>query len=302
MASLLKRARERGLIADAPPFVVSAVQYEVMMGSVAFGVSTDDSDVDVYGFCIPPRDHVFPHLRGEIVDFDSPVPRFQQYQRHHVRDADAAAGKGRDYDFTIFSIVKFFRQCLDCNPNLIDCLFAPRRCILFTTPVGEMVRERRKIFLHRGAWHRFKGYAYSQMHKLRIKEPKGKRKAMVEEHGFDLKFGYHIVRLLDEVEQILVEGDIDLERNREQLKSIRRGEWTLDHLERFFEEKERHLEGVYAKSSLPAEPDQDGVKRLLFQCLEEHYGNLDASIVRPDELRTALLEIRGVLERVGTRL
>ena len=302
MASLVQRARERGLISDAPGFVASGLQYEVMMGSVAYGVSNDDSDVDVYGYCIPPRNHVFPHLRGEIVDFDPPAERFQQYQRHHVHDAEAAAGKGRDYDFTIFSIVKFFRQCLDCNPNLIDCLFAPRRCVLFTTGVGELVRERRKVFLHKGAWHRFKGYAYSQMHKLRIKEPQGKRKAMVEEHGYDVKFGYHIVRLLNEVEQILVEGDIDLERNREQLKSIRRGEWNLDQLERYFEEKERHLEGVYAASKLPAGPDVDAVKTLLLQCLEERYGSLDASVARPDEFRSALRQIREIVDRVGDRL
>ncbi|MDA8021009.1 MAG: nucleotidyltransferase domain-containing protein [Thermoanaerobaculia bacterium] len=298
----MQRVRERGLIADAPSFVASGLQYEVMMGSVAFGVSTDESDVDIYGFCIPPRDHVFPHLRGEVADFDAPAPRFQQYQRHHIRDAQALSGQGRDCDFTIFSIVKFFRQCLDCNPNLIDCLYAPRRCVLFTTGIGELVRERRKIFLHRGAWHRFKGYAYSQMHKLRIKQPEGKRKEMVERYGFDVKFGYHIVRLLDEVEQILVKEDIDLERNREQLKSIRRGEWTLERLERYFEEKERQLEGVYSRSRLPAEPDHRAVKTLLLQCLEEHYGSLDASIARPDEVRSALREIRGIVERVADQL
>jgi hypothetical protein len=30
-----------------------------------------------------------------------------------------------------------------------------------------------------------------------------------------VKFAYHVVRLIGEVEQILTEGDIDLRRNRE---------------------------------------------------------------------------------------
>jgi hypothetical protein len=40
------------------------------------------------------------------------------------------------------------------------------------------------------------------------------------------KFAYHTVRLLNEAERLLLQGDLDLQRNREQLESIRRGEWT----------------------------------------------------------------------------
>ena len=29
--------------------------------------------------------------------------------------------------------------------------------------VGNLVREKRKLFLHKGAWPKFKGYAYSQL-------------------------------------------------------------------------------------------------------------------------------------------
>ena len=39
------------------------------------------------------------------------------------------------------------------------------------------------------------------MHKMRTKEPEGKRRAIIEEFGFDVKFAYHVVRLLNEVEQ-----------------------------------------------------------------------------------------------------
>ncbi|MEM1178203.1 MAG: nucleotidyltransferase domain-containing protein [Acidobacteriota bacterium] len=301
MASLFRPCVERGLL-TAPTFMARGVQYEVVLGSVAYGVSDDQSDLDIYGFCVPPRDEVFPHLRGEIVGFDSPRKRFEQLQEHHVHDPQAGAGSGRTYDFTIYNIVKFFRMCTDNNPNIIDSLFVPRRCVLHTTAVGELVREKRHLFLHRGAWARFKGYAYRQFHKIRTKKPEGKRTEMVDRYGYDVKFGYHIVRLLGEVEQILTEHDLDLERNREQLKAIRRGEWSLERLEGWFADKERQLEDAAARSRLPDVPDEEAIKTLLLQCLEMHYGSLDPSVVRPDELADALRSIRQVLDRVERRL
>jgi len=240
------------------------------MGSQAYGVSVDDSDLDVYGFCIPPKDIVFPHLGGVIFGFGNQGERFEQYQEHHVNDPN----KKVSYDLTIFSIVKYFRLCMENNPNMIDSLFTPRNCVIHSTTISEMVREKRRMFLHKGCWHKFKGYAYAQMSKIRnkVNASNEKRAASIAEHGYDLKFAYHIVRLLNEVEQILVEGDLDLQRNREQLKDIRRGEWTIEQVERYFEEKERALEATYAASSLPHSPDEDAIKRLLMNCLEEHYG------------------------------
>ena len=127
---------------------------------------------------------------------------------------------------------------MENNPNVIDSLFTPVNCVLHSTRVGNLVRENRKLFLHNGAWPKFKGYAYSQLHKLSIKEPQGKRAELVAEHGYDTKFAYHVVRLLPEVEKILIEGDIDLQRNNEQLKAIRRGDWTEDRLRAWCSDKE----------------------------------------------------------------
>jgi hypothetical protein len=121
---------------------------------------------------------------------------------------------------------------------------------------------------------------------------------MVEAHGYDLKFASHVVRLLNEVEQILAEGDLDLERNREQLKAIRRGEWTQAQVERYFESKERELEAAYTASRLPATPDLDAIQSLLLSCLEQHYGSLDGCTVRDDDALRALRDIDAALDRV----
>src|SRR5687768_3152797 len=268
------------------------------MGSVAYGVSSDTSDVDLYGWAIPPKDDVFPHLRGEVAGFGQSYERFAQFQEHHVHDPDALGGHGRTYDLTILGIVKFFQLAMENNPNVIDSLFTPGTCVLHSTRVGTLVRENRRLFLHRGAWPKFKGYAYSQLHKLAIKRPTGKRAEVVAAHGYDTKFAYHVVRLLGEVEQILVEGDIDLQRDNDRLKAIRRGEWTEERLRQWAADKEADLERAYAASPLPAVPDQGRIKSLLLHCLEEHYGHLAGCVVEPDRAVAVLRAVQAELDKV----
>jgi hypothetical protein len=184
------------------------------------------------------------------------------------------------------------------NPNMIDSLFTADTCLLHITRIGQMVREQRRKFLHKGCWPTFKGYAYRQVTKMSgDRQRTGKRKALIEEHGFDVKFAYHVVRLLNEVEQILTEGDLDLMRNREQLKSIRRGEWTEAQVRDYFARKEAELEALYQRSPLPPGPDEGVIKRLLLQCLEEHYGSLEKCVVDPDAAVAALREVAAVIDK-----
>jgi predicted nucleotidyltransferase len=295
--STLQRLSDRGLVRP-PRWLPGNVQYETIMGSVAYGVSSATSDVDVYGWAIPPKDDIFPHLRGEVLGFGTPKDRFQQYQEHHVHDGDALGGRGRTYDLTIYGIVKFFSLAMSNNPNIIDSLFTPANCILHSTRVGDMVRENRRLFLHKGAWSKFKNYAYAQLHKLSTKVPKGKRVELVVEHGHDTKFAYHIVRLVLEVEQILVEGDIDLQRNNEQLKAIRRGDWTEAYLREWFSQKQTELERVYSESKLREAPDEERIHALLLSCLEDHYGSLENCVVDPDRAVLALRNVQAELEKV----
>ncbi len=287
MSSKIQELAKRKVITP-PKFLPNAIQLEVIMGSVAYGVSNDTSDIDVYGFCIPDRSDVFPHTIGEIQGFGNQIKRFEQYQQHHIQHPD----KPIEYDFTIYGIVKYFQLCMENNPNMIDSLFVPRRCILYSTQVGEMVRENRKLFLHKGSWHKFKGYAYSQLHKARNSVPDigTKRRADWEKHGYSTKFAYHVVRLISEVEMILTEHDLDLTRNREQLKSIRRGEWKIDQLTEYFEKKEKSLEQLYLDSDLQHKPNQQAIKTLLLNCIEHHYGSLDGCINASDDQGTEALK------------
>jgi predicted nucleotidyltransferase len=268
-----------------PSWLADNLVYETMMGSDAYGVSSGASDSDVYGIVFPPKNLIFPHLAGEIQGFGNQIKRFEQWQEHHVMALD------KEWDFQVFSIVKYFQLAMENNPNILDSLFTPRRCLLSTTAVGERIREQRKLFLHKGSWHKLKGYAYSQLAKIATKTAHGKRIELIEKYGYDVKFAYHVVRLLLEAEMILVEHDLDLERHREVLKAIRRGEWTEPELRTWAATKEKDLEAAYASSTLRAVPDEAALKTLLLECLEAHYGDLSTAVVVEGEAERVLRQV-----------
>jgi hypothetical protein len=249
---------------------------------------------------------VFPHLAGHVWGFGKykdgmPKNHFGQYQNHHVHDPSARGGKGRTYDLQVYNIVKYFQLCMECNPNMIDSLFTHETMVQHSTQVCQLVREHRKLFLHQGICDKFKGYAYAQVHKLQTKQPElgSKRAELVERHGLDTKFAYHVVRLLNEAEQVLLEGDLDLLRNREQLKSIRRGEWTAAQILDYFERKRVDLENIRARSPLPARPNEEAIRDLLLKCLEAHYGSLDRCVTVPGRAEVVLRRIKEVIEESG---
>lgn len=272
MSSVVQELYIRNVITP-PKWLPLNIQYETEMGSQSYGVANDASDLDICGFAIPPLHDLFPHMSGEIAGFGVQHQRFEQYQEHHVVDGES------QYDLTIYSITKYFQLCMENKPNMIDSLFTDADSVRHLTAVGRIVRSNRKLFLHKGAYHKFRGYAYSQLNKMHNGR-KGKRSQMVEEYGFDLKFAYHLVRLALECEQILSTGDLNLRRDRELLKAIRRGEWTEPRIREWFSQKERHLEQLYERSPLPYGPDEKAIKRVLMNCLEEHYGRIGIKVAQ----------------------
>lgn len=276
-----------------PKWLSKNIHYLTQMGSVAYAVNKDDSDVDIYGFCMPPKEHIFPHLAGEIYGFGTQIQRFEQWQQHHVKDSH------KEYDFGVYSIVKYFQLAMENNPNMLDSLFTPQRCVLFCTQIGQNVRDNRKMFLHKGSYKKLRGYAYSQKNKIGSKEHSDneKRQADIEKFGYSTKYAYHLIRLVLQAEQILREHDLDLEQNKEILKSIRRGEWELSRVYEFFDNKEKQLEDLFLKSTLQEKPQEDQIKKLLLECIEHHYGSISASVQVGVSTETLLEDLRSIIKK-----
>lgn len=348
---LIGDLEKKGLI-NPPPWMATNTPFLAITGSHAYGVADTSvknkiPDYDIYGWCVPPKNMVFKHLTGAILGFGPEPPGFNQWQKHRVIDEKA----NKEFDFQIFSIVKFFELCRQNNPNLIDVLFVPVNCVVHSTNTGNMVKENRHLFLSKQCWPRFKGYAYSQLHKAGNKEivkyamearkfeeehsiphtmtlekaeniehltrqqlveyknllQKGtdrSRFQIAKEKGLEVKFFYHVVRLLSEVEQILLEGDLDLQEKgrREHMKAIRRGEVSEEDIRQWAADKEKQLEKAYSECKLPERPPVEPLRQLLCNCLEEHYGSLEGCVEQIGWAESSLKEIDELLGKVRRKL
>lgn len=284
------RLANKGLI-HPPPWLPDNMMLEGLTGSFAYGCEDPKkADRDIVGIAIPPKTVIFPHLAGYIQGFGTQPPKFDQFQAHGIEAKD----ERKTYDIAIYNIVKFFQLAMENNPNMVEILFLPPRCLLSTSQIYDRMRQSRKAFLHKGAYHKFLGYAHSQLKKLDAESRTNpRRQSDIERFGYDTKFGYHLVRLSYECEMIMREGDIVLDRYKEIYKSIRRGEWTKEQLREFFDRKKAELDKLYddKESPIPHKPDEDKIKALLLECLEIHYGSLNTTISKDVSVEALLDEI-----------
>ena len=117
-----------------------------LAGSHLYGTSTPESDIDLRGVCYMPEDS----LIG--------LQPFDQYSP----DAE---------DTVIYGLNKFTRLAMDCNPNIIEILFAPwdnpaicREC----TDDWHKLLDIRSAFVSKKALHTFTGYAFAQLKRINL--------------------------------------------------------------------------------------------------------------------------------------
>ena len=293
---LLHDLNQKNLI-HPPKWLPTNTHYLAIVGSESYGANlVGSSDQDLQGFCIPPKEDIFPHLKGEIPGFGRQHQRFGDWQQHHVKDT-----AGKEYDFCVYSIVRFFHLAMENNPNILDIICVPNNCIKHITDVGRMVRDNRRIFFHAGCFSKFRGYASAQMAKIfsGANRSNPKRAETIEKYGFDTKFLMHVIRLALECEQILLTGDLDLKRDSQFLLSVRRGEMTIEDGKKWWASKERDLESAYANcKAVPMVPDEEKIKALLLQCLEQHYGSLEQAIYTGVDLNGVVNALQAIIVKL----
>ena len=165
------------------------------MGSFAYGVSNMGSDVDVYGVFVPPIDMVFPHAAGHIPGFGPQPKVINVEQKHHIIDEDT----GKEYDLALYNIVNYFKLCAENNPNMIDSLFVPERCVVHMDEVGSIFRENRRLFLSREIQKKLVGYARSQMRKIDQKPSENMKSLSFIENSLNIKTKISINTLEEEM-------------------------------------------------------------------------------------------------------
>lgn len=124
--------------------------FRCLSGSNAYGTATPESDKDFRGVAIPPKEFFFGFLQ-------------------HFEQAESKPGPGRDVpDEVIYSILKFVKLAADNNPNVMELLFMPDDCIVFSTPWWDKLVAIRDSFLSTRVRHTFSGYAAAQLRRMKL--------------------------------------------------------------------------------------------------------------------------------------
>lgn len=236
-------------------------------GSVAHGtwLPSDDpdsvDDKDLMAFCVPNRPLVL-GLRSygsrgtqEIVR-DVPQPILTRW------------------DVVVYEIRKALSLLEKGNPNVLSMLWLPRNLFTKVTPAGERLIASRDLFVGKHVYNAYIGYARSQLSKMTRGEFKGymgdKRKALVEQHGYDTKNAAHLIRLLRQGIEFLSTGELIVQRpDAAELIDIKRGDWSLERVQREAEQGFTQATEALTRSQLPASPDRDAINRLCQGLIEQ---------------------------------
>ena len=306
---IVRKLYEKALIGKMPEWLPENSVYETVMGSQAYGTSMGDkSDFDIYCVYLPPKVKMFPHLEGKVLGFDV-YKEMSTFQWSHL------TVENENFDLSCYPITTYFKLAMECNPNIIESMFTTYDCVRKATQgIGVIMRDNRNLFLSKLAYSKFRGFALSQLGKVRT--TKGdkvsllsyyrnadksklttKRKELAE-FGVDWKFMYHACRMLLELEDILETGTMNLRKHSEYLKLIRRGTYTLEYILEWFADKEVYLEKLYNESKLQKTPDNVKIRELLINCLESHYGDLGNVVYKTsNSLENFTVELKELMEK-----
>lgn len=222
----------------------------LLIGSHAYGTATAESDYDYFGIVTPPARY----LLG-LHTFESWAPGKDDANR----------------DTKVYSIAKFVKLAVAGNPNVIEMLFLPEECYLYTSMAFLDLLRRRDKFLSKQVFKRFSGYALGQFQKMEQGKKQGymghKRQELVEQLGYDPKDASRLVHLLFMAQDIALKGEVNprLGAGAHQIvMEIKQGLWSLDDIKRYAQDLGDANEALFQRACpLPDEPDRDAIENIL---------------------------------------
>jgi predicted nucleotidyltransferase len=128
--------------------------YLAIHGSAAYGLATEDSDLDLKGCYIPRRSALlgYRELPAEQLEFSLELSTHGRLPGPH--------------DAAIFSLQKLCRLGAACNPNVVEMLFVDEGHVIKMTPLGEHIRALGPRFLSLRARQTFGEYARGQLRRM----------------------------------------------------------------------------------------------------------------------------------------
>lgn len=209
------------------------VIYRCVVGSRAYGLEENNSDLDLRGIYLPPAD-----LQWSLLG----AP--EQLERQETQEC-------------YWELGKFLRLALRANPNVLECLYTP--LVEEASPLALELLAMRECFLTKQVYQTYNGYVMSQFKKL--------GQDLRNKGAIRWKHAMHLARLLISGISILLEGTVPVRvgQHRDRLLAIRRGEMTWQEVNLWRKELHREFDAAWAKTKLPEHPDYDRVNAFLVQ-------------------------------------
>ena len=234
--SIRKEYQRDGLSPDVSAETNNLHQYIIyccVVGSRAYGLDDDASDTDRRGIYLPPADLHW-SLYGIPEQLEDPISRD-----------------------TYWELQKFLVLALKANPNILECLATPM--VEHATPLAAELRTLQSAFVSRLIYQTYNGYVLSQFKRM---EQDIRTKGEIKR-----KHAMHLIRLLLSGTIALREGVIPVrvERYREELLAIKRGEMVWEDANRWRLELHRKFDAAYAATKLPERPDYAQVNTFLLR-------------------------------------
>jgi predicted nucleotidyltransferase len=133
---------------------------EIKVGSHLYGTNTPTSDIDYSGIFLPNKALVFGFKGVEEVNLS-------------VMDKNEAGKNTQNaIDRKLYELRKFVKLAMENNPNIIEQLFVNEPNIVYINDAGRALLAQKHRFPHQGLVKKFKGYAFSQKHKMVIRTDK----------------------------------------------------------------------------------------------------------------------------------
>lgn len=163
-------------------------------------------------------------------------------------------------DVVAYSLEKYVRLVLKSNPNVLGTLYLRPQDYLWRSTSWTTLQLGRHFLASLNAYPAFCGYAHSQLKRLEGGAYRGymgaERKKLVDQFGYDPKNAAHLIRLWRMGLEYVGSGTLQVYReDREELKSIKRGEWTLEQIREEAARLEVKMQEAKANSPLRPEPD-----------------------------------------------
>lgn len=241
-----------------------AAQHQILrctVGSKALGLNLPGTDdTDLMGICLEPPEYVV-----GLRHFEQWISRTKADGTPQPEGSRSGPG---DTDMVVYSARKWCRLALSGNPTVLLPLFVPSPQCEVLTEVGDSLRRLAPAFASRRAGRAFLGYMTQQRERM-AGERGGKhtnRPELIEQHGYDTKYAYHMIRLGMQGVEFLMTGTITLpmpDRVRGFLFEVRHGGVTMEKALAIATDLEGQVRGLLTTSPLPDHPDEAAVERWL---------------------------------------